>query len=407
MASRNRIGRREFIAASAGALTAGLGSACGRVPRSEIEEAAAKVGHIPQRVLDRSGRKVSVLIGAADDWPPEVVEAGILCGVNYWHKSDKWDRDEVPQAILKNREAHYCEICVDRVHGNHERGVIDEEAFYQYVKQAIERSGLRYYDDMLSPHFGYHHTAEIKGNPGAIRAFDRLKKEGLVHHLCISQHNYKGNARVPEAEDRVLILNALVEGGLYEHAQFFFSFGDEEEINKFVSLAKTKGFGTTAMKTTRGAARMQADSEFMKQIPAGTTPHHALARWLTTATDLSNAVIRIHSLDQFVDTYSGAGKPLRAADARAIEMMTAYANQEVCRLCNDCMSHCAQGVAIADILRYERYAVDYGDREGARRLYAQLDKRGDSCQVCGSCLPHCPQGLNIPAKLADAHRLLS
>jgi predicted aldo/keto reductase-like oxidoreductase len=71
------------------------------------------------------------------------------------------------------------------------------------------------------------------------------------------------------------------------------------------------------------------------------------------------------------------------------------------------MSHCGQGVAIADILRYERYATDYGERERARRLYAQLDKQADACLVCGSCLPHCPQGLNVPAKLAAAHRLLS
>jgi predicted aldo/keto reductase-like oxidoreductase len=161
------------------------------------------------------------------------------------------------------------------------------------------------------------------------------------------------------------------------------------------------------MKTAAGTARMQADSEFMSKFPAGTTPHHALARWLTTSTDLSTAVIQLNSLDQFVDTYSGAGKPLRAADSRAIEMMTAYANREVCRLCNDCMSHCTEGVAIADILRYERYAIDYGDRERARRLYAELDKRADACQVCGDCLPHCPQGLKIPQKLADAHRLLS
>src|SRR5208282_436013 len=141
MACNNRIGRRQFIATSTGALAAGLSSAYGRVPMSEIEEAAAKVGRLPQRVYDRSGRKVSVLIGAADDWAPEVVEAGILCGVDYWHKSDKWDRDSVPQAIRKNREAHYCEVCVDRVHGNHETGVIDEEAFYQRVKQALERTG--------------------------------------------------------------------------------------------------------------------------------------------------------------------------------------------------------------------------------------------------------------------------
>jgi predicted aldo/keto reductase-like oxidoreductase len=404
MDSRNRIGPREFIATSAGALAAGLGSACGRVPMKEVEEAAAKVGRLPRRTLDRSGRKVSVLIGAGD-WAPEAIEAGILCGINYWHKSQKWASGGAPQAILNNREAYYCEICVDRVRGNHETGFIEEEADYQSVKQAVERTGLRYFDDMVL-HFGYHNIAEHKENRGFIRAYERLKKEGLVRHMALSQHSYNGNARVPGGEDRVAILTAVLEEGLYEHAQFAYTFGDMEALTNFVSMARSKGFGTTAMKTTGGAARMQADSEFMSKFPEGTTPHHALARWLTTSTDLSTAVIQINSLDQFVDTYSGAGKPLRAADARAIEMMTAYADREVCRLCNDCMSHCAQGVAIADILRYERYATDYGDRERARRLYAQLDKKGDACQVCGTCLTDCRQGLEIPAKLADAHRLL-
>ena len=87
--------------------------------------------------------------------------------------------------------------------------------------------------------------------------------------------------------------------------------------------------------------------------------------------------------------------------------MTAYADREVCRLCNGCMSHCPEGVPVADILRYERYAIDYREREGARRLYARLEKRGDACDGCGDCLPHCPQGLDIPLKLAAVHRLLS
>jgi predicted aldo/keto reductase-like oxidoreductase len=108
-----------------------------------------------------------------------------------------------------------------------------------------------------------------------------------------------------------------------------------------------------------------------------------------------------------VDTYSGAGKGLRAADSQAIEQMIAYANGEVCRLCNECLSYCEQRVPIADILRYERYASDYGERYRARLLYAALDKQGDSCIACGTCLPYCPQGLRIPEKLAGAHRILS
>jgi predicted aldo/keto reductase-like oxidoreductase len=197
-----------------------------------------------------------------------------------------------------------------------------------------------------------------------------------------------------------------MEDGIYEHAQFAFTFGDNPAIGEFVSQAHRRRFGTIAMKTTGGAARMQDDNEFMKDFPAGTTPHQALARWLTTRTELDAAVVQINNLRQFVDTYSGAGKAMRAADSQAIEKMTALANQEVCRLCNTCQSYCEQGVPIADILRYERYACDYGEAARARRLYAQLERQGDACIVCGSCLPHCPQELPIPQKLAAAHCIL-
>jgi predicted aldo/keto reductase-like oxidoreductase len=403
MSREHRLGRREFLAVSAGAVAAGLGLACAASPQ-EIEQAAAKVGPLPRRRLGGTGREITVLVGAAD-WNREAVEAGIRCGINFWHKADEWGRSNVPQAILKNRDAHYCQVCVDRAHGNHETGKIDEEAHYRFVKKSLEQTGLRYFDD-LQFHFGFHNAAEVKNERGFIRAFERLKKEGLVRHLCLSQHHYGGNWRVENGQNGAEILTAVIEDGVFEHAQFMYSYGETEAMNQLVSLARRKGFGTIAMKTTRGAGRMQQDQEFMKDFPPGTTPYHALARWLTTRTQLDAAVIEINNLRQFVDTYSGAGKALRAADERAIEQMLAYANREVCRLCNECMAHCKEGVPIADILRYERYARDYGEGARARRLYAQLDKQADACLACGTCLPHCPQGLAIPDKLAGAHQIL-
>jgi predicted aldo/keto reductase-like oxidoreductase len=405
MSKKHIVGRRQFILITAGVAAEGFGISCGGYATpDEIQDAARKVGWLPRRKLDHSGREVSVLVGAGT-WCAPAVEAGIQCGVNYWHKSDKWDKASVPQAILKNRDAHYCEVCCDRVHGNHETGVIDEEAHYQYVKESLARTGLGYFDDMMF-HFGYHTVAEIQ-NRGLIRAYDRLKKEGLVRHLCLSQHSYQGNSKVKDGEPNYEILTAVMNDGLFEHAQFFFTYGDNQGINDFVSKAKTKGFGTTAIKTTGGAGRMKDDREFMKSFPADTTPHQALARWLTTQTALSCAVIQINSLEQFVDTYSGAGKSLRAADSRAIEMMSAYTDREVCRLCNDCMTRCEKGLPIAEILRYERYARDYHEVERARGLYARLALDAGECSSCGACVPHCAQGLKIPEKLRQTHQLLS
>jgi len=391
--------RRQFIRTSSVALVAGLGVS---TAIEAVQEAARKVGRLPRRKLGSGSREISVLVGAGD-WASEAVEAGILSGINFWHKADEWRTP--PQAILKNREAHYCTVCVDRVRGNHETGHIDEQAHYQFVRQTVKRTGLRYFDDMQF-HFGYHSAAELKNDRAFIRAFERLKKEGLVRHLCLSQHSYDGNLRVPGGQNAADILTAVVADGVYEHAQPIYSYGDTKAMNDFLALAKRKGFGTVAMKTSRGVGRMVQDRAFMKNFPAGVTPYHALARWLTTRSQLDAAVIRINSPREFVDTCSGAGKDLRAADERAIRQMTAYADRQACRLCNECLPHCLQQLPIADILRFERYAADYGDLDRARRLYAQLDRQADSCTACGTCLPHCPQGLLIPDKLAATHRLL-
>jgi predicted aldo/keto reductase-like oxidoreductase len=409
MSNDHPLKRREFLQRSAAAAAFGLaGGLSLRVPaaggQGAVDEAVRKVGRLPRRKFGSVGREVSVLFGAGD-LAAAPTEAAILCGVNYWHKSNAWTRDGAPEAIRKNREAHYCQVTVDRIGGNHEAGRIDEESHYGFVTDAVQKTRLGYFDDMQF-HYGYHNTAEIKQDRGVVRAFERLKKEGLVKHLCLSQHGYAGNARVPGGESAAEILTALVEDGLYEHAQFIYSYGDDPAMNAFLALARKKGFGTTAMKTARGLGRMRQDKAFMDALPPGTAPHNALVRWLTGASLLDSAVIRVRNLDEFAETFSGAGKSLRPEDAAAIGMMTARADATACRLCTECQPYCPRQVPIAEILRFERYALDDGSMETAVRLYAGLDRRADACAACGSCLSHCPQALPIPDKLAAVHTLL-
>jgi len=408
MSKKHSIKRRDFLKISSAAMVTGItGKLRGRqiTGASSIEEAASMVGTFPRRKLGYSGREVAIMIGAGDlaDAPRE---AGILCGMNYWHKANRWMQSGAPESILKNREAHYCQVTVDRAGGDRHTGRIDEDEHYAYVKEALARTGLRYFDDMQF-HFGYHNKEELKNERGFVRAFERLKKEGLVKHLCLSQHGYAGNSRIQNGETAAEVLTAVVEDGIYEHAQFMYSYGDDPEMDEFLEFARKKGFGTIAMKTARGIGRMKEDQEFMDSLPDGISPHNALVRWLTTSTQLDAAVIRVRNLDEFVDSYSGAGKELRPQDQRAIEMMTAQADRTACRLCTQCQPHCPQQVPITDILRFERYALDDHDRSKARALYAELDRRGDACVNCRTCVSHCPQGLNIPEKIAAVHTLLS
>ncbi len=408
MAYKNPIERRKFLKLSSAAVLAGLtGTLIGNEKQeslSIVEEAARKVGRLPRRKLGYSQREVSILIGAGD-LAQLPAEAGILCGINYWHKANQWIRSGVPDAIIKNREAHYCQVTVDRVGSDHYQGHLDEEEHYMYVKDAVKKTGIGYFDDMQL-HYGYHNTEELRKDRSFIRAFERLKKEGLVKHLCLSQHSYDGSPRVKNGQSAAEILTAVVEDGLYEHAQFMYSYGGDPDMDKFMEFARERNFGTVAMKTARGIGRMKQDQSFMDRLPDGTSPHNALVRWLTTKTRLDAVVIRVRTLDEFVETFSGAGKDLSAQDWRLIDIMTAEADRTACRLCGKCQSCCPQQIPITDILRFERYAMDDHDWNKASILYDGLPTKGDMCINCGECVKYCPLNLRIPEKLARVNILL-
>jgi len=410
MAYKKSIKRRRFLQLSSTAFLAGaagklIGKSLKVEPQSQVEDAARKVGKLPRRKLGYSQKDVSVIIGSGD-LARLPAEAGILCGMNYWHKANNWMREGTPESILKNREAHYCQVTVDRIGGDHYQGHFDEEEHYRFVKEVVKETGLGYFDDMQL-HYGYHNVAELKNDRSFIRAFERLKKEGLVKHLCLSQHSYDGSPRVKNGESAAEVLTAVVEDGLYEHAQFMYSYGGDPEMDKFMEFAKSKNFGTIAMKTARGIGRMIDNQSFMDSLPEGVTPHNALIRWLTTDTNLDAVVMRLRNLDEFVESLTGAGEKLRLQDTLAIDMMTAEANRTTCRLCGKCQSQCPQQIPITDILRFERYGMDDHDWGKASSLYAGLPSKGNACINCRNCIQACPLSLPIPEKLAKVHMLLT
>jgi len=70
------------------------------------------------------------------------------------------------------------------------------------------------------------------------------------------------------------------------------------------------------------------------------------------------------------------------------------------------VTSCPEHIGIADIFRYERYALDYHELDRARAEYQALTKNGTACIACGDCLPNCRADINILAKLKEVHNLL-
>jgi len=398
------LSRRDFIriGAAGSAAIAGLGALGGNA----LAETTPPT-QLPKRRYGRTGLDISALIGASD-WNKDVIPLAVQSGVNYWHKAHRWTADTMPDAIKSQpRESYYLEVVVDRVDGDNNTGRIDEEQHYQFVKQCVQKSGAGYYD-VFKFHFGYHSIEEAKTEMGMVKAYERLKKEGLVKHLVLSQHHYKN---LPGGDMAYDIVPYLMDNLPYEAAQFFYTYNDKKEIGEVISLGKKKNFGTIAMKTMGGVGRAATDAKFQALLAdpkfQGSTPGAAMVKWLMSNPDLTAAVIAIKNFDEWQENYTAALQAtMKPADKAALTMLSAYNKGLTCLLCSDCVSQCPEHIAIADILRYERYAYDYHDISRARSEYATLTKNGTSCIACGDCMPSCSNDINIVAKLKEVHDLL-
>src|SRR4051794_12865373 len=371
-----------------------------------LAEDKAAPDKLPRRRYGRTGLEIGWLLGASD-WTNELIPRAVDAGVNYWHKAQRWTAETLPPALKKlPRESYYLECVVDRVGGDHTRGRIDEEQHYQFVKDRLKKSGVGYYD-VFKFHFGYHSVDEAKQNPGMVRAFERLKKEGLVKHLAISQHHYN-NINGDMAWD---ILDYLAEHQPYDATQFFYTYNDRKEVAEWIDVAKKKDIATIAMKTMGGVGRAAQDEKFRKLLAdpkyQGSTAAAAMAKWLKSNENLTAAVIATKNTDQFRENVgAAAGLAMAPQDQATLALLSGYNKGLTCLLCAQCVSACPEHIAVADIFRYERYARDYLDLDRARKEYAALTRNGTSCVGCGDCLATCVQEIDIPSKLKNVHRLL-
>jgi predicted aldo/keto reductase-like oxidoreductase len=398
--------RRDFIRTGAAGATGFALTGLGGLAAFGDDNVIAK---LPRRRYGRTGLEISALVGASD-WSPDVIPLAVQAGVNYWHKAHRWTADTMPAAIKSQpRESYHLECVVDRVGGDNKTGHIDEEQHYQFVKQCVAKSGAGYYD-VFKFHFGFHSVDEAKSTDGQgiVRAYDRLKKEGLVKHLALSQHHYNDIGGQMAFD----IVSYLINNSPFEAAQFFYTYGDRKELDEVLALAKKNDFGTIAMKTMGGVGRAAQDKRIQTMLAeprfAGSTPGAAMVKWLMSNPNLTAAVISTKSFAQLQENVTAAQQgAITASDREALGLLAAFNKGTTCLLCADCVSQCPEHIAIADIMRYERYALDYDELSRARTEYKTLTKDGTACIACGDCLPACKADINIVAKLKDIHNLLS
>jgi aryl-alcohol dehydrogenase-like predicted oxidoreductase len=390
--------RRDLLAGAAASALAGCGGA-ERPPdeRSAAVTALAAVEEPPAaasagmryRVLGRTGLAVSeVGFGSVPLDDEEVLLHAAERGVNYVDTSPCYrggrSEEAIGRALARARDRF---VVTTKWCPHHFGRPARKEVFLDLLDGSLRRLRTDHVDIVLNHEVGENSDgigyARLE-NPEMLEAFATAKRAGKVRFLGASGHD----------GDLMEVMTKAVDSGNFDVLLCRYSFLDYPDQQRLIDRAHAAGVGFVAMKTLAGAKG--ADLERFRGRHA--TFKQAALKWVLSNPKVSNLVISISSRRQ-VDEYAAAsGAETTLAERAALAEYAAVFGDRVCRFCNRCEPACPYDLKVADTLRFAMYAVDYGERERGRELYAALDpaRRADRCAACPApCVAACDYGLPV------------
>lgn len=381
--------RREFLARAAGAGLA-LGSAgLLNIPAVFAASTRPKTGMV-YRVLGRTKQKISVVsLGTVQIKNPAVIHRALDYGINYLDTAECYSGGEqMIGEVLKSRpnDAFVCTKW-------HTDGVnTTKQQLIESAEGSLKRLGVNTID-MIATHSA--ETIDQVKHEVVYEAFKELKKAGKIRYLGFSHHGM----------DTTLIRRGI-KTGWYDAIFIAYNFMAPADVRAVVAEAKKAGIGIVTMKSVFPASDPKA-GEFFGTI--STSPQVAAIKWVLNDPNVSTCNAGMTTFEQIDEDLKAVGKPLRKAEAEALQDFASAVDSTQCRLCGVCSAKCPQGVAVADIMRCTIYHDYHKDLSLAVRTYNSLPKEKQliTCTRCGTCNAVCPYGLAVTQHLEQAAVYLS
>jgi predicted aldo/keto reductase-like oxidoreductase len=377
---QEKISRREFLAASSGAVLAG---ALGEARALEKEP-------LPTRQLGKTGEIIPILgIGSAFPITPPLLNAALAEGITYLDTAQSYmggqSEKSIGAVLEKNGRRQECFIvtkCEDH----------DAGEFAQALPGSLENLGTEYVD------LYYLHDL---GDPDRLdremmQTAERLKKEKKIRFFGFSSHH--GNL--------VPTLRKAAAVGFVDAIMLKYNFRDYDnaELNQALDQCAQAGIGLIAMKTQGGAVSFQDGVDRFRE--KGFNQYQATLKAVWSDERIHGAVSAMKNIRQVQENAAAARN--RAMGFEERELLRQYAeetNHLYCRGCGHlCQSQVKAPLQIADTLRYRMYYENYGERRQARELFAKLPEQARRIEGIdfSAAESACPHRLPIAALMREA-----
>lgn len=245
-------------------------------------------------------------------------------------------------------------------------------------------------------------TATGSGPAGAMRAFQKLRDEGVIGHIGFSTHG------------ALNVIMDAIETDLFSfvnlHFYYFF-----QRNHPAVVRAGQKDMGVFIISPNDKGGQLFNPPQKLKDLCAPLNPIQFNARFCLSHPEVHTMSFGMNRPEHF-DTLPGIfndGCYLSDGDlARklALDRQIETLGDTHCTYCSDCLP-CPENINIPEVLRFRNMWKAW-DMEGfGKYRYNMLEEKGhwfpgrfaSACTDCGDCLPRCPVKLPIPALLRETH----
>ncbi len=407
MEDRKELSRRRFLK-TVGALGTGSFLAAtdmGGAAPLDPDTKTAGPSRVPRRPFGKTGVEVSCLaLGGMFDIPSNqlLMRQALNWGVSYWDTADCYEGGKseagIGQFFGKYPEARKEVFLVSKSDSR------DPEGMTKLLQRSLERMKTDYVD--LYFIHGMKKIGEIKAETKAWA--EKAKAEGKIRFFGFSTHS--------NMEE---LLPAAARLGWIDGVMLTYNFRlmHTDKMKAAVDACVKAGIGLTAMKT-QGGGSVSAESETELRMAGrflklGFTDKQAKLKAVWENPHIASICSQMPNLTILSSNVAAAMNRTKLSETD-LDLLRRYAGETASSYCAGCSDLCesctGDGVPIRDVMRYLMYYRSYGDRDLARRLFAELAPETRQSLLTldfSAAEKRCPQRLRIGRLMREAVSLLA
>ena len=420
----NKIDRRNFLktigAAGLGSVFASAQTKAGlNDPNAPEKRQEQKFPQVPRRKLGKTDVEVPCLaLGAMFNLIDNqiILRSTLQWGVNYWDTANSYAGGNselgIGKYLSKNPEARKNLFIVTKASGT--RREPTPKAVAAAVEDRLQTSLKRMNTNYIDLYYGVHGLRDPAELTNELKQWAKdAKKRGLIRLFGFSTH--RNMTRCLAAAAKLDWIDAIM-------TSYNFRLKQDKELNAAIYACHKAGIGLIAMKTTGKTTirrhRLQIETEEDKKLIShllqrGFTEGQASIKLVLEDKRFSSACVGMENVAVLTSNAAAVLDKTRFTQ-EDMDAFRRYAEATCSGYCAGCAYICDSALPdvpyVSSIMRYLMYYNSYGDRNSARKLFAQIPVNVRSKLLTTDyrlAEARCPQRMPIGKLVAEAVRKLA